>query len=186
MPVPRTLRRPLAAALALVLASAVTGCGDDGPTTTSAATTPPAMAAQGARGGVTATPDAADDAVAAYLRDGRSASSADAAAVRAGFRAFATAVVDRDAEAACARVVGFEELLRARGLTGTCRRLLPQIGNAAAGPSRREFAQIDTADVVRAGDRATISVGGQAPVPMRLDGQDWKLDYAAFAAAPKD
>lgn len=159
-------------------------CGDDGPTTTSASTTPPAMAAQGARGGE-AAPDP-DAGVAAHVRDGRNATDDEAAPVRDGFRAFAAAVVARDAAAACARVVGFEELLRTRGLTGGCRELLPTIGNAAAGPSPRDLDQIAGADVVLAGDRATISVGGEAPVPMRRDGGAWKLDYAAFAAPPED
>lgn len=184
MTVPRTTR-PLPAALAaLTLAVGLAGCGDDGPTTTSAGTVPPAMAAQGERGG-TATAPATGSALRDYASGGRAASATEARPVRAGFRAFAEAVVARDAEAACARVVGFEELLRARGQRGTCPALLPAIANSAAGPSPRDLTLIDEADVVLAGDRATVSVGSEAPVPMRREADTWKLDYAAFAATPK-
>jgi hypothetical protein len=187
MPVPRSLPA-LLCVLAVVAGTA--GCGDDGPTTTSAgaSTVPPAMAAQGDRGGAagTSAAPAPADALEGYLSDGRQATTREAAPVRAGFRAFAEAVVARDARTACAHVTGFEELLRAAGQEGACRDLLPDIGNAAAGPSPRDVAAIADADVVLSGDRATISAGGEAPVPMRRAGGAWKLDYAAFAAVPKD
>jgi hypothetical protein len=187
MPVPRSLP---ALFCVLALAAGTAGCGgDDGPTTTSAgsATVPPAMAAQGDRGGVaTSAAPAPADALEGYLSDGRQATAQEAAPVRAGFRAFAEAVVARDAREACAHVTGFEELLRAAGQEGSCRDLLPDIGNAAAGPSPRDVAAIADAGVVLSGDRATISAGGEAPVPMRRVGGAWKLDYAAFAAVPKD
>jgi hypothetical protein len=179
--------RPLTSLLCVLAAgAAVAGCGDDGPTTTSASTVPPALAAQGDRGG-TATGAASDHsgAIGAYAEGGRAASTSEAAPVTGAFRAFAAAVVDRDARAACARVTGFEELLRARGQAGTCEQLLPDIGNVAAGPSPRDLELIGDADVVIAGDRATISVGSESPVPMRRVDGAWKLDYAAFAATPK-
>lgn len=184
MPAPRRLTTLLCA---LAGVAGVTGCGDDGPTTTAAATVPPAMADQGSRGGTaTATAPAQDGDLGAYAEGGVPAGAAEARAVRAGFRAFAEAVVDRDAAAACARVTGFEELLEARGQQGTCRELLPAVGNAAAGPTPADLKLVDDADVVVADDRATLSLGSEAPVPMRRVGGDWKLDYAAFAAVPKD
>lgn len=183
--------RALPSLLCLLLASAgATGCGgDDGPTTTSAATgtVPAAMEAQGARGGsATSAAPAPADVLQGYLADAGEASDAEAAPVRAAFRAFAEAVLDRDAEAACSRVTGFAELLRADGQEGDCTTLLPAIGNSAAGPSPRDVAAIAEADVLLSGDRATVSAGGEAPVPMRREGGAWKLDLAAFAAVPED
>lgn len=184
MPSPRPLTTLLCV---LAGAAGIAGCGDDGPTTTSASTVPPAMAAQGDRGGTaTGSAPAPDGALGDYVQDGHAATVADAAPIRAAFRAFARAVVARDADAACAHVVGFEELLRARGQTGDCRTLLPDIGNSAAGPSPRDLELIDDADVVLSGDHATISLGSEAPVPMRREAGAWNLDYAAFAAVPKD
>ncbi|MDO9407620.1 hypothetical protein [Patulibacter sp.] len=178
--------RPLTTLLCVLVAVGAAGCGDDGPTTTSASTVPPAMAEQGSRGGTAtgATAPPTGD-VGAYAQDGRAASEDEAVAVRRGFRAFAEAVADRDADTACAAVTGFQELLRARGQQGSCRELLPAIGNSAAGPSPRDLELIDDADVVIAGDRATLSLGSEAPVPMHLESGAWKLDYAAFAATPK-
>jgi hypothetical protein len=181
MPSPRPLPVLLCA---FALAVGIAGCGDDGPTTTSASTVPDALAAQGARGGTT-TPTPAGRRIPEYA-DLRRASKTDAAAVRAGFRAFADAFVARDAKAACSHAVGFEDLLRARGQSGTCEELLPAIGNTSAGPSPRDVALIDDADVEVAGDVATLSVGSESPVPMRRVDGTWKLDYAAFAATPKD
>lgn len=188
MTLPHAPRTLLAALAVLTLGTGLAGCGDDGPTTTSADAVPPAMAAQGARGGTatgTAPAPASGSALRDYVTGGRDASASEAGPVRAGFRAFAEAVVARDAEAACTRVVGFEDLLRANGQQGDCRSLLPDVANSAAGPSPRDLELIDEADVVLAGDRATISVGSEAPVPLRRDGGTWKLDYAAFAATPK-
>lgn len=183
--------RALPSLLCLLIASAgATGCGgDDGPTTTSAATgtVPAAMEAQGARGGsATSAAPAPADALQGYLADAGEATDAEAAPVRAAFRAFAEAVLDRDAEAACSHVTGFAELLRADGQEGDCTTLLPAIGNSAAGPSPRDVTAIAEADVLLSGDRATVSAGGEAPVPMRREGGAWKLDLAAFAAVPED
>ncbi|WP_026912938.1 hypothetical protein [Patulibacter minatonensis] len=174
----------LLCALALAAAGA-TGCGDDGPTTTSASTVPDALAAQGDRGGSATVPTQTGPRITEYV-DTRKATAAEAAPVRAGFKAFADAFVERDAAAACSHAVGFEELLRARGQSGTCEALLPGLGNTSAGPSPRDVALIEDADVEIGGDRATISVGGESPVPMRRVDGSWKLDYAAFAATPKD
>lgn len=188
MTLPRTPRNLAAALVVLTLGAGLPGCGDDGPTTTAAQTVPPAMAAQGSRGGAatgTAPAPASSGPSDGAVSGGRAASAAEARQVRAGFRAFAEAVLARDATAACASVVGFEELLRARGQQGECRTLLPGIANAAAGPSPRDLELIDEADVVVAGDRATVSVGSEAPVPMRRVAEAWKLDYAAFAARPE-
>ncbi|MEV4419826.1 hypothetical protein AB0L40_07595 [Patulibacter sp. NPDC049589] len=183
MPAPRLLPPLLCLLLA---ATSVTGCGDDGATTTSASTVPPALAAQGDRGGTETGSAPAATPLKDYASGGRAASAPVARAVRAGFRGFARGVLDRDAAAACSHVTGFEALLRARGQQGDCQTLLPAIGNTSAGPSPRDIALISGADVVVAGDRATISVGSEAPVPMARVGGDWKLDYAAFAETTKD
>jgi hypothetical protein len=191
--------RPLLSLLVLLaLAAGAVGCGSDEPTTTAAAapaTTAPSQAgtvppsveeAQGSRGGATGTaPAPPPSPLTDYLDDGAPASAADARAVRGAFRAFARAIAARDARALCARTVGFEELLKAQGAgAGSCEDLFQNVGNGAAGPSDRDLALIDDADVAIDSDRATLTVGGQTPVPLRRVGGAWKIDYAAFAATP--
>jgi hypothetical protein len=186
----------LIVAAALLVGAA--GCGSDEPTTTAAqpvssvATAPPAatapadpaVEAQGSRGATTgAAPAPAPTPLSDYAAGGRPASAEQARSVRGAFRAFATAIADRDADGICSRTVGFEELLRAQGGGGgSCEDLFKNVGNGAAGPSKRDLALIGDADVLIADDHATLSLGGQTPVPMRRVGGAWKVDYAAFAA----
>jgi hypothetical protein len=191
--------RPLTSLLLLAaLALGAAGCGSDEPTTTTAAapvatatsqagTVPPSVEeAQGSRGGATGTaPAPPASPLADYLDDPEPAPAGEARAVRAAFRAFAEAIAARDARALCARTVGFEELLRAQGAGGgSCEELFQNVGNGAAGPSDRDLELIDDAAVVADGDRATLTLGGQTPVPLRRVGAAWKVDYAAFAATP--
>jgi hypothetical protein len=185
--------------VAATLLVGATGCGSDEPTTTAArpvstvaappATTTapdPAVEAQGARGattGATPAPAPRPTPLSDYAAGGRPASADQARAVRGAFRAFASAIADRDAQGICSRTVGFEELLRAQGGgTGSCEELFKNVGNGAAGPSKRDLALIGDADVLIADDHATLSLGGQTPVPMRRVDGAWKVDYAAFAA----
>ncbi|WP_022928276.1 hypothetical protein [Patulibacter americanus] len=190
--------RPLPSLIvAATLLAGATGCGSDEPTTTAArpvstvaapaATTAapdPAVQAQGSRGAATgAAPAPAPTPLSDYAAGGRPASAEQARSVRGAFRAFAAAIADRDADGICSRTVGFEELLRAQGGGGgSCEELFKNVGNGAAGPSKRDLALIGDADVLVADDHATLSLGGQTPVPMRRVGGAWKVDYAAFAA----
>jgi hypothetical protein len=192
---------PLLVTVALL--GGLAGCGGDDPTTTTArpvstvsqappATTPAptdtaATEAQGARGTTTgAAPAPAATPLRDYAKGGAPASKGEARAVRGAFRAFARAIADRDAAGICSRTVGFEALLKAQGGgVGSCEELFKNIGNGAAGPSDRDFAVIDDADVLVADDHATLSLGAQTPVPMRRVGGAWKVDYAAFTAVPK-
>lgn len=193
--------RPLPSVLvAATLAVGLAGCGSDEPTTTAAqpvnpvATAPPAatapvdpaVEAQGSRGATTGAapaPAPAPTPLRDYAAGGRPASADQARAVRGAFRAFASAIADRDARGICSRTVGFEELLRTQGGGGgSCEELFKNVGNGAAGPSKRDLALIGDADVQVADDHATLSLGGQTPVPMRRVGTAWKVDYAAFAA----
>jgi hypothetical protein len=196
--------RPLPSLIvAATLLVGATGCGSDEPTTTAArpvstvaapptttAAPDPAAQAQGSRGTTTgAAPAPAPTPLSDYAAGGRPASADQARSVRGAFRAFATAIADRDAQGICSRTVGFEELLRAQGGGGgSCEELFKNVGNGAAGPSKRDLALIGDADVLVADDHATLSLGGQTPVPMRRVGDAWKVDYAAFAATsvPKD
>jgi hypothetical protein len=193
-------RSPLPSLLvAATLLLGAAGCGSDEPTTTAArpvstvaalptttAAPDPAVQAQGSRGATTGpapAPAPKPTPLSDYAAGGRPASTDQARAVRGAFRAFATAIADRDAQGICSRTVGFEELLRTQGGgTGSCEELFKNVGNGAAGPSKRDLALIGDADVLIAEDHATLSLGGQTPVPMRRVGDAWKVDYAAFAA----
>lgn len=199
-----TVLRPLPSLVAtVVLLGGLAGCGSDGPTTTapesvSAVAAPPAttpasptttaadaaVEAQGSRGATTgAAPAPPATPLSDYADGGRAAPPEQARAVRGAFRAFARAIADRDADELCSRTVGFEALLKAQGGgVGSCEELFKNIGNGAAGPSKQDLQLIDDADVLVSDDHATLSLGGQTPVPMRRVGGTWKVDYAAFAA----
>lgn len=121
------------------------------------------------------------DALKNYTKGGAPASAADTAEVRDAFRTFGEAVGKHDAKTACARVIGFDELLRASGQKATsCEDVFKGTGKGAAGPSKEDLAQIAKAQVTIKGDRATLLVTGQSPMPMRKDGGVWKIDYSAF------
>lgn len=106
----------------------------------------------------------------------------DESAVRDDLKAYAEAARDKNGKEACSRIVGFDKVIPAQlAGNGGAQRLCEQsIGQQGLANSDRVLGQLEDAEVKVTGETATASVGGES-IPMRKDGDVWKLDAAAVA-----
>lgn len=106
----------------------------------------------------------------------------DESAVRDDLKAYAQAARDKNGKEACGRIVGFDKVIPAQlaGRGGAQRLCEQSIGQQGLSNSERVLKQLDDAEVKVTGETATVSVGGER-IPMRKDGDVWKLDAEAVA-----